>query len=166
VVPGTGLIPSNRGSQSRPDPSHPAGVAPGKRPRLTPNPALAIRGRDQFLPFGTPGGDVQTQAMLQVLLNLFAFGQGVQPAIESPRFATYSFPSSFAPFEYYPGRLAVEGRITEPVTAELARRGHQIQRWPDWIWTAGAVCAILADRRRGVLEAGADPRRAAYAIGW
>ena len=166
VVPGTGLIPSNRGSQSRPDPRHPAGVAPGKRPRLTPNPALAIKGRDQFLPFGTPGGDVQTQAMLQVLLNLFVFGQDVQSAIESPRFATYSFPSSFAPFEYYPGRLAVEGRIPEPVTAELARRGQQIQRWPDWIWTAGAVCAILADRRRGVLEAGADPRRAAYAIGW
>src|SRR5215470_17856793 len=166
VVPGTGLIPSNRGSQSRPDPRHPAGVAPGKRPRLTPNPALAIRGRDQFLPFGTPGGDVQTQAMLQVLLNLFVFGDGVQSAIEAPRFATYSFPSSFAPFEYYPGRLAVEGRIPEAVTAELARRGHEIQRWPDWIWSAGAVCAILADRRRGVLEAGADPRRAAYALGW
>src|SRR5262245_34494040 len=166
VVPGTGLIPSNRGSQSRPDPRHPAGVAPGKRPRLTPNPALAIKGRDQFLPFGTPGGDVQTQAMLQVLLNLFVFGQDTQSAIEAPRFATYSFPSSFAPFDYYPGRLAVEGRIPEPVTAELQRRGHQIQRWPDWIWTAGAVCAILADRRRGVMEAGADPRRAAYAIGW
>ncbi len=166
VVPGTGLIPSNRGSQSRPDPRHPAGVAPGKRPRLTPNPALAIRGRDQFLPFGTPGGDVQTQAMLQVLLNLFVFGQDTQSAIEAPRFATYSFPSSFAPFDYYPGRLAVEGRIPEPVTAELERRGHQIHRWPDWIWTAGAVCAILADRRRGVLEAGADPRRAAYALGW
>jgi gamma-glutamyltranspeptidase/glutathione hydrolase len=166
VVPGTGLIPSNRGSQSRPDPRHPAGIAPGKRPRLTPNPALAIRGRDQFLPFGTPGGDVQTQAMLQVLLNLFVFGNDVQSAIEAPRFATYSFPSSFAPFDYYPGRLAVEGRISEPVIAELARRGHEIQRWPDWIWTAGAVCAILADRRRGVLEAGADPRRAAYALGW
>ena len=166
VVPGTGLIPSNRGSQSRPDPQHPAGVAPGKRPRLTPNPALAIKGRDQFLPFGTPGGDVQTQAMLQVLLNLFVFGNDVQSAIERPRFATYSFPSSFAPFDYYPGRLAVEARIPEPVIAELARRGHEIQRWPDWIWTAGAVCAILADRRRGVLEAGADPRRAAYAIGW
>ena len=148
------------------DPYHPAGVAPGKRPRLTPNPALAIKGRDQFLPFGTPGGDVQSQAMLQVLLNLFVFGNDVQSAIEAPRFATYSFPSSFAPFDYYPGRLAVEGRIAEPVIAELARRGHEIQRWPDWIWTAGAVCAILADRRRGVLQAGADPRRAAYAIGW
>ncbi len=166
VVPGTGLIPSNRGSQSRPDPRHPAGVAPGKRPRLTPNPALAIKGRDLFLPFGTPGGDVQTQAMLQVLLNVFVHGQDVQPAIEAPRFATYSFPSSFAPFDYYPGQLALEGRIPELVIAELARRGHEIQRWPDWIWTAGAVCAILADRRRGILEAGADPRRAAYALGW
>ena len=166
MVPGTGLIPSNRGSQSRPDPRHPAGVAPGKRPRLTPNPALAIKGRDQFLPFGTPGGDVQTQAMLQVLLNVFVHGHDVQRAIEAPRFASYSFPSSFAPYDYYPGRLTIEGRIPEAVTAELARRGHEIERWPDWIWLAGAVCAILADRRRGVIEAGADPRRAAYALGW
>jgi gamma-glutamyltranspeptidase/glutathione hydrolase len=166
VVPGTGLIPSNRGSQSRPDPRHPAGVAPGKRPRLTPNPALAIKGGDHFMPFGTPGGDVQSQAMLQVLLNRFVFGQEVQAAIESPRFASYSYPSSFAPYDYYPGRLAIEARIPEPVIAELARRGHEIQRWPDWIWTAGAVCAIDVDKKRGVIEAGADPRRAAYALGW
>jgi gamma-glutamyltranspeptidase/glutathione hydrolase len=165
VVPGTGLIPSNRGSQSRPDPRHPAGVAPGKRPRLTPNPALAIKGGDHFMPFGTPGGDVQSQAMLQVLLNRFVFGQEVQAAIESPRFASYSYPSSFAPYDYYPGRLAIEARIPEPVIAELARRGHEIQRWPDWIWTAGAVCAIDVDKKRGVIEAGADPRRAAYALG-
>ena len=138
VVPGIGLIPSNRGSQSRPDPRHPAGVAPGKRPRLTPNPALAIKGGDQFLPFGTPGGDVQTQAMLQVLLNVFVHGQDVQSAIESPRFASYSYPSSFAPYDYYPGRLSLEGRIPEEVIAELARRGHEIERWPDWIWLAGA----------------------------
>jgi gamma-glutamyltranspeptidase/glutathione hydrolase len=166
VVPGIGLIPSNRGSQSRPDPRHPSGVAPGKRPRLTPNPALAIKGRDQFLPFGTPGGDVQTQAMLQVLLNLFVFGHDVQSAIEAPRFASYSYPSSFAPYDYYPGRLNVEGRIPEPVVAELKRRGHKIHRWPDWVWLAGAVCAIRVDKTRGVLEAGADPRRAAYALGW
>ena len=102
-MPGTGLIPSNRGSQSRPDPKHPAGVAPGKRPRLTPNPALAIRGQgEQFLPFGTPGGDVQTQAMLQVMLNIFQHGMEVQDAIEAPRIASYSFPSSFAPYDYYP----------------------------------------------------------------
>ena len=63
------------------------------------------------MPFGTPGGDVQTQAMLQVMLNILHFGMEVQDAIEAPRVASYSFPSSFAPFEYFPGRLAVEGRI-------------------------------------------------------
>src|SRR6202521_4985364 len=163
VVPGVGFIPSNRGSQSRPDPRHPAGVAPGKRPRLTPNPALAIKGNGaEFLPFGTPGGDVQSQAMLQVLLNIFVHGMDVQSAIESPRFASYSYPSSFAPYDYYPGRLNLEGRFSEQVTADLSRRGHQVERWPDWIWLAGAVCGILSDRKRGVMEAGADPRRAAY----
>ncbi|MGH7095273.1 MAG: gamma-glutamyltransferase family protein [Stellaceae bacterium] len=166
IVPGTGLIPSNRGSQSRPDPRHPAGVAPGKRPRLTPNPALAIKGGDQFLPFGTPGGDVQTQAMLQVLLNVFVHGQDVQSAIEQPRFASYSYPSSFAPYDYYPGRLNLEGRFPEAIAADLARRGHTIERWPDWAWLAGAVCAIKVDKKRGTLEAGANPRRAAYALGW
>jgi gamma-glutamyltranspeptidase/glutathione hydrolase len=166
VVPGVGFIPSNRGSQSRPDPKHPAGVAPGKRPRLTPNPALAIKGGEQFMPFGTPGGDVQTQAMLQVLLNVFVHGQDVQTAIETPRFASYSYPSSFAPYDYYPGRLNLEARFPEEVISDLARRGHQIERWPEWIWLAGAVCAILSDKKQGVLHAGADPRRAAYAMGW
>jgi gamma-glutamyltranspeptidase/glutathione hydrolase len=167
IVPGTGLIPSNRGSQSRPDPRHPSGVAPGKRPRLTPNPALAIKGNgEQFMPFGTPGGDVQTQAMLQVLLNVFVHGQPVQDAIESPRFASYSYPSSFAPYDYYPGRLSIEGRFSKDVVGDLAKRGHKIDQWPEWNWLAGAVCAILSDKKRGVLEAGADPRRAAYAMGW
>jgi gamma-glutamyltranspeptidase/glutathione hydrolase len=167
VVPGVGFIPSNRGSQSRPDPRHPAGVAPGRRPRLTPNPALAIKGDgEQFMPFGTPGGDVQTQAMLQVLLNIFVHGRDIQSAIESPRFATYSYPSSFAPYDYYPGRLNLEGRFPQEVSAELARRGHQVERWPDWTRNAGAVCAIRTNKRRGIIEAGADPRRAAYALGW
>jgi gamma-glutamyltranspeptidase/glutathione hydrolase len=167
VVPGVGFIPSNRGSQSRPDPRHPAGVAPGKRPRLTPNPALAIKGDGaEFLPFGTPGGDVQSQAMLQVLLNVFVHGQDVQSAIENPRFASYSYPSSFAPYDYYPGRLSIEGRIPEEVTTDLARRGHKVERWPEWNWLAGAVCAIRSDPKRGIMEAGADPRRAAYAMGW
>ena len=85
VVPGLGITPSGRGSQSRPDPSHPAGVAPGKRPRLTPNPAMVVTAQGGVMPFGTPGGDVQTQAMLQVMLNIFQHGMEVQDAIEAPR---------------------------------------------------------------------------------
>jgi gamma-glutamyltranspeptidase/glutathione hydrolase len=164
VVPGLGITPSGRGSQSRPDPRHPAGVAPGKRPRLTPNPAMVVTETGGVMPFGTPGGDVQTQAMLQVLLNVFQHGMELQDAIEAPRVASYSFPSSFAPFEYFPGRLAVEGRIDAATQADLASRGHEVRNWPDWTWLAGSVEAILTDPATGLIGAGADPRRPAYAI--
>src|SRR5204862_3895155 len=110
VIPGTGLCPSSRGSQSWADPAHPSSVAPGKRPRLTPSPALAILPDGSPMPIGTPGGDVQAQAMLQVLLNMTAFGMNPQQAVEAPRFATYSFPDSFEPHSYSPGVLYVENR--------------------------------------------------------
>jgi gamma-glutamyltranspeptidase / glutathione hydrolase len=165
ATPSDGSIaPSGRGSQSRPDPSHPAGVAPGKRPRLTPNPALLVTDSGGVMPFGTPGGDVQIQAMLQVLLNVLHFGMDLQTAIEAPRVASYNFPSSFAPFQYFPGRLAVEGRIEKATRNELASRGHVVQDWPDWTWLAGSVEAILTDPGTGLIGAGADPRRPAYAI--
>ena len=164
VVPGLGIAASGRGSQSRPDPAHPAGVAPGKRPRLTPNPALVVTDSGGVMPFGTPGGDVQIQAMLQVLLNVLHFGMDVQDAIEAPRVASYSFPSSFAPFEYFPGRLAVENRIGAATRDDLAARGHKVQEWPDFTWLAGSVEAILTDPAKGMMGAGADPRRPAYAI--
>lgn len=164
VVPGLGLVPSNRGSQSRPDPAHPSGVAPGKRPRLTPNPAMLVTEDGGVMPFGTPGGDVQIQAMLQVMLNVLHFGMEVQAAIEAPRVASYSFPSSFAPFEYFPARLAAEARIGAETRQELAARGHAMQDWPEWTWLAGSVEMILTDPRSGMVHAGADPRRPAYAI--
>jgi gamma-glutamyltranspeptidase/glutathione hydrolase len=164
VVPGLGITPSGRGSQSRPDPQHPAGVAPRKRPRLTPNPALLVMEGGGVMPFGTPGGDVQIQAMLQVLLNIMHFGMDPQAAIEAPRVASYSFPSSFAPFEYFPGRLAIEGRIDKATRDNLAARGHTIQEWPEFTWLAGSVEAIVTDPAAGMMGAGADPRRPAYAI--
>lgn len=164
VVPGLGIIPSNRGSQSRPDPAHPAGVAPGKRPRLTPNPALAILADGGVMPFGTPGGDVQIQAMLQVLLNVLHFGMELQEAIEAPRVASYSFPSSFAPFDYFPGRLAVEGRIAPETRRKLAEWGHEVADWPDTTWLAGCVEVMRSSPGTGLLAAGADPRRPAYAM--
>jgi gamma-glutamyltranspeptidase / glutathione hydrolase len=164
VVPGLGLIPSNRGSQSRPDPAHPAGVAPGKRPRLTPNPAMVVTREGGVMPLGTPGGDVQIQAMLQVMLNILHFGMEVQEAIEAPRIASYSFPSSFAPFEYFPGRLAVEARIPAETRAALTERGHAVKEWPERTWLAGTVEVVKSDPTTGMLAAGADPRRPAYAI--
>lgn len=166
VVPGTGLAVSSRGSQSRLDPAHPGSVRAGKRPRLTPTPGLVLRGGAFHLAFGTPGGDIQCQAMLQVLVNLEAFGLSVQEAVEAPRFGTFSFPNSFAPHDYAPGRLYVEEGIPADTAAALAALGHDVQRWPRLAWTSGAVCAIRRDPETGLLHAGADPRREAYALAW
>ena len=165
VVPGLGIIPSPRGSQNWGDPDHPSGVAPGKRPRLTPSPAIAIEPGRMKMPFGTPGGDVQTQAMLQVFLNTQLFGMEVQEAVEAPRVASYSYPSSFEPHAYHPGLLNLESRIERATGAALGRLGHKVEWWPDWTWLAGAVCTIVADQETGVLKGGADPRRPSYAVG-
>jgi gamma-glutamyltranspeptidase / glutathione hydrolase len=166
VIPGLGFCLSTRGSQSWPVPGHASCVAPGKRPRLTPNPALARRGREWVMPFGAPGGDLQPQAMLQVLLNHTVFGMSIQEAVEAPRFVTHSFPGSFEPHPYHPGRLDLERPIGEATGEALAARGHRVQWLPDLsIGTAG-VCAISANLQTGILYGGADPRRAARAIGW
>jgi len=119
-----------------------------------------------FMPLGTPGGDVQCQAMLQVFLNIGVFGMEAQTAIEAPRFATYSYPGSFEPHEYHADELRVERRLAAAVGDALAAKGHKVVTWPDWTWRAGGVCTITIDRARGILTAGADPRRMGYAIGW
>ena len=164
VIPGLGIVPSGRGTQSRPDPNHPSGVAPGKRPRLTPNPAIAVRDDGSDIPFGAPGGDVQVQAMLQVFLNSFHFGMDIQEAIEQPRFATFSFPNSFAPYTHLPGRLNIEDRLPAATIDELRRRGHDVEMWPALTRRACSVEAILLDSRTGFLRAGADFRQPAYAM--
>ncbi|MBS38033.1 MAG: gamma-glutamyltransferase [Thiotrichales bacterium] len=166
VVPGTGLCPSSRGSQSWADPDHAASVVPGKRPRLTPNPALAIRESEFVMPFGTPGGDVQVQAMLQCFLNVVQWGMNPQQAIEAPRFATYSFPDSFEPHGNQPAKIKLESRIEETTASVLESYGHDVDMWPDWTWRAGSVCMIHKEWDTGIHTGGADARRPAYAIGW
>jgi gamma-glutamyltranspeptidase/glutathione hydrolase len=165
VIPGTGLCPSSRGSQSWTDPAIPAVMAPGKRPRLTPNPAIALKDGKLFMPFGSPGNDIQPQAMTQVLLNIVVFGMEPQEAVEAPRFATYSFPSSSEPHAYHPGRMNIEARFDPSVGEELARLGHKVGPWQAVEWRAGAVCAIRVNDENGLLEGAADPRRPCYALG-
>src|SRR5437879_11927614 len=111
VVAGVGGVVSPRGSQGWLDDEHPSVVAPGKRPRLTPAPAMAFREGRLFMPFGTPGGDVQQQAMLQVFLNVTVFGMELQRAVEAPRIASRSFPDSFWPHAMAPGKVEIARRI-------------------------------------------------------
>ena len=165
VIPGTGLCPSSRGFQSWADPNHPCAVAPGARPRLTPNPALVL-GERQRMVLGTPGGDVQCQAMLQLLLNTQAFGMPLQDAIEAPRFATWSFPNSFEPHTFLEGRVNLEARIDAQVGVALGDRGHDVEWWPESTYMAGGLCAATLETDSHVLRAAADPRRPCYALGW
>ena len=165
VVPGLGFIISMRGIQIWLDPDHPSGLEPRKRPRLTPNPAMAFRDGKLFMAFGAPGGDAQCQAMAQVFLNIVEFGMNPQQAIEAPRITGWNFPNSFWPHTYLPARLMVEGRIDPAVIEELRRRGHDIEVKDDWMPWAGGPCAIQVDQRTGVLMAGADARNESYAIG-
>lgn len=164
VIPGTGFVPSLRGLQSRPDPRHPSGVAPGKRPRLTPNPAMVVRDDGSILSFGCPGGDMQVQAMLQVLLNFFHFGMDLQEAVNAPRFSTWSFPNSFAPFAYHVSQVKVEDRFDIGVLAGLEARGHDVVKWPTFTREAAAVQAIYRNSVSGFLESAADPRQPAQAV--
>jgi gamma-glutamyltranspeptidase/glutathione hydrolase len=166
VVPGLGIIMSGRGSQSWLEPGHPSRVEPWKRPRLTPNPSIAFKDGQLFMPFGCPGGDAQPQAMVQMFLNIVEFGMAPQVAIEQPRFTSSNFPNSFWPHTYSPGRLNVEGRIASDTVAELTARGHDMNVRDDWEpMSVAALSAIVVDPVSGVLSGGADPRRDAFAIG-
>ena len=174
MIPGLGFCPSSRGSQSWAVPGHPSCVAPGKRPRLTPNPAMALTRGRWVMPFGGPGGDLQPQAMLQVFLNHTVFGMSVQEAVEAPRFVTHSFPGSFEPHPYHPGRLDLEresgsrGRdarrpaATESSGSPISRSGRpaSARSRP----TASGACSAAEPTRAGPpaqwageAPAGADP---------
>jgi gamma-glutamyltranspeptidase/glutathione hydrolase len=163
AVSGVGCVVSPRGSQGWLDPNHASVVAPGKRPRLTPAPAMALSGGKLMMPFGTPGGDVQQQAMLQVFLNTTVFGMPLQEAIEAPRLASRSFPDSFWPHAYSPGKLEAERRIPKETRDALVSMGHEVSEWPDWEWRAGSVCAVKVGPE-GTRWGGADPRRGALSI--
>lgn len=165
VIPGLGICPSSRGSQSWADEHNPSSVAPGKRPRLTPSPALALMKDGRVIPFGTPGGDVQLQAMAQVFLNLTRFGFDAQSAVDAPRFATYDFPDSFEPHLRLPGRVNLEADMPAGTAEALRQRGHDVAAWPVRSWRAGGVCILAIDPATGISFAGADPRRPSYAAG-
>ena len=166
VTPGTGITASMWGSRAHTNPDHPACVGPGRRPRMSASPMLAIGDDGTVIPFGSPGSEVVGQAQMQAFLNVKVFGMSPQAAVEAPRFASYSWPGSALPHSYHPGRINLEGRIDRTVGDALTGLGHDVRWWPDFKWLAGSVCTVRVDGKTGVRQAGADPRRTAYAVGW
>jgi gamma-glutamyltranspeptidase/glutathione hydrolase len=170
IVPGLGVIVSGRGVQSRTDPDHPARLGPGRRPRITPSPVIVTDDDGMVWPITCPGGDMIVQATLQSLLNVAVFGMTEQQAVEAPRAISMAFPNSFHPHGHPEGMVAVENRVPETTLHELAALGHDVREWPPFEFEAGSVAMIrqypaTGAGRRNTLRAGADPRRAGYALG-
>jgi gamma-glutamyltranspeptidase/glutathione hydrolase len=113
----------------------------------------------------TPGGDNQDQALLQVFLNITAFGMSPQEAVEAPRFDTQHYVSSFDDHEFLPGSLNVESRFPEPVIEQLKTRGHKVKVQAAW-GTLSAPTVIVYNTQTEVAAGGADPRRGRYAVAW
>jgi gamma-glutamyltranspeptidase/glutathione hydrolase len=162
VIPSLGFALGTRAQMFTLTPGLPATIAPGKRPRTTLTPSLALRGGEPYLAFGTPGGDQQDQWTLGFLLNHVHFGMNLQQAIDFPAFHSAHMPSSFYPRDASPGRLDVESRVGDAVIGELRRRGHDVRVQPPW--SLGRTSAVA--RRNGMLYAAANPRgMQGYAVG-
>ena len=165
-VPGIGATISSRGSQSWLDPTHPSSLVPLKRPRLTPNPVFVFKDDRFYMSLGTPGGDVQPQAMTQVLLNHILFGMELQMSVEVPRVASFNFPSSFWPHSYSPGSVKVEESIFNESGISLSEIGYEVSKWMYLDRAAGSVCCVMKDHGSNFLLSAADPRRESYSVGW
>ena len=124
-----------------------------------------MREGEFLMPFGTPGGDVQPQAMLQVFLNIIVFGMDIQQAVEAPRFATHSFPDSFEPHPYYPGRLDLERASASRRARRWARVGHRVDWLPD-LSIAPRACARSRPTSKAASLRRRGPRRTGRAMGW
>ena len=154
VIPALGWPLGTRAQMFWLEEGLPASLAPGRRPRTTLSPTIALRDGEPALAIGTPGGDQQDQWSLHAFLRHVVFGDDLQAAIDAPSFHTDHFPSSFFPRQALPRALALESRWGEDVAEELRRRGHDVTVTDPW--SLGRVSA--GAREDGVLKAGANPR--------
>jgi gamma-glutamyltranspeptidase / glutathione hydrolase len=154
VVPGLGFCLGTRAQMFALTPGFASSLAPGRRPRTTLSPGLALRDGKPYMAFGTPGGDQQDQWTVGFFLNHVVFGMNLQEAIDAPAFHTDHFPSSFYPRGASPRSLTVEDRHSPAVISELRRRGHDVT--VSDAWSLGRISAVVADS--GMLYAGANAR--------
>jgi gamma-glutamyltranspeptidase/glutathione hydrolase len=154
VIPELGFCLGTRGQMFWLEEGHPASLAPGKRPRTTLSPTLALRDGDAYLAWGSPGGDQQDQWITQFFLRHVHAGMNLQEAIDAPAWHSEHFPISFWPRTARPGVLQIEKRVPKETRDELTRRGHKIEVEPEW--SEGRLTAASKDGKRR--RAAANPR--------
>jgi len=162
VVPELGFPISTRGQMFWLREGTANGLEPGKRPRTTLTPSMALRDGKPWMAFGTPGGEQQDQWSPIFFLRMVHHGLNIQQAIDAPSFHTEHWPSSFWPRVARPGKVVLEGRYAQTVADDLAARGHKVEMGGDW--SEGRLSAARSED--GLLKAGANPRgMQGYAVG-
>jgi gamma-glutamyltranspeptidase / glutathione hydrolase len=136
---------------------------PGKRPRVTLTPSLALKEGKPFLAFAVQGGDSQDQNLLQLFLNIAEFDMNVQEAVEAANFNSYQMQSSFGDHEIKPGAITLRNDTPDWLRKDLLRRGYQMDFWPK---TSGPINAIWFDWKHGTLWGGSSNYGDDYGIAW
>src|SRR5919112_334903 len=166
VIPELGFCLGTRLQIAWLDERSASSLAPGKRPRSTLSPTLALKDGEPFMAFGTPGGDGQDQWSTQLFLHHVHHGMNLQEAIDCPEFNNDHAPSSFYPRAANPGGLALEGRFPEATRRALAERGHRVRMGETWSGGRLTACAREETPDGVILKAGANPRgMQTYAVG-
>ncbi|WP_327112783.1 gamma-glutamyltransferase [Streptomyces sp. NBC_01341] len=169
VVPELGFPLGTRLQMAWLDEGLPNTLTPGRRPRTTLSPSLALRDGVPVMAFGTPGGDQQDQWQLHFFLAVALRGTvrggfDLQGAIDAPNWHNDSFPGSFFPRGMRPGSLTVEEGMAPGVVEELRRLGHDVTVGEPW--SEGRMCAVARAPETGILSAAANPRgMQGYAVG-
>jgi gamma-glutamyltranspeptidase/glutathione hydrolase len=138
-------------------------IEPGKRPRVTLTPTLALKDGKPFLSFAVQGGDSQDQNLLQFFLNVVEFGMNVQEATEAPNINSFQMRSSFGAHEIRPGRLLLAESVPPWVRSELRKMGYDLTFEER---TSGPINAIFFDREHGTFWGGSSHHGEDYGIAW
>nr|WP_310098448.1 gamma-glutamyltransferase [Algoriphagus sp. 4150] len=136
---------------------------PGKRPRVTLTPSLAMKDGKPFLSFAVQGGDSQDQNLLQLFLNIVEFGMDVQEATEAPNFNSYQMQSSFGDHEVRPGAMVLRDDTSDWIRKALVKKGYHLEFWNK---TSGPINAIWFDWRHGTFWGGSSDYGDDYGIAW
>ncbi len=154
IIPELGFCLGSRAQMFWLEEGHPAALAPGKRPRTTLSPTMALRDGEPYLAWGSPGGDQQDQWITQFFLRHVHCNLNLQEAIDAPAWHSEHFPISFWPRTARPGVLVVENRVPKTTIENLRERGHIVEVGPDWSEGRLTAASRVGVRRR----AAANPR--------
>jgi gamma-glutamyltranspeptidase/glutathione hydrolase len=138
-------------------------IEPGKRPRVTLTPTLALRNGAPYLAFAVQGGDSQDQNLLQFFLNVVEFGMTVQQAVEAPNMNSYQMRSSFGMHDTQPGRMLVATSLPDSTRRALEAMGYTLEFAER---TSGPINAILFDSAHHTMWGGSSNHGEDYGIAW